>query len=150
MLHIHDAISDAKVNRLERVSLFAGCTTRELQAAGRLGDVLRLPAGALVMRQGAYGHEVVVVLDGLVGVSCDGTQVATLGAGAVVGEVAVLCRGRRNATVVTLTPIELLVFDARSFTSLLHEAPGVTSRILAQTAQRSVAQAAAVAPVQTS
>lgn len=129
-------IRDHKLSRLESVPLFAGCDRREIRAIGRLGDLTKRDRGTVLMTQGRSGGEAFIIVEGTVTVSRNGDVVATLGPGEVVGEVAVLDRGRRTATVTADTPVELLVFDPRGFASLLREAPVVTQRMLAETARR--------------
>lgn len=127
---------DPKLMRLEGIPLFQGCDRQELQAIGRLGDVTSRDAGTVLIEQGAMGGEAFVIVDGRVTVSRDGSLLASLGRGAVLGEVAVLDGGRRTATVIAETPVELLVFDPRAFKSLLAEAPRVTRRMLTEASRR--------------
>lgn len=127
---------DPKLSRLEDVPLFAGCDRREIRAIGRLGDLTKRDSGTVLIEQGRHGGEVFIIIDGTVTVSRDGDELATLGPGEVVGEVAVLDRGPRTATVAADTPVEVLVFDPRSFASLLRETPDIARRILAETAGR--------------
>lgn len=128
--------SDPKLARLEDVPLFRGCDRHEIRAIGRLGDLTRFDTGAILMQQDGGGGEAFVIVDGSVRVTRDGDHLATLGPGDVVGEIAVLDRGRRTATVTAETSVEALVFDPRSFASLLHAAPGVTRRMLNEMANR--------------
>jgi hypothetical protein len=65
---------------------------------------LRLRRGATLVSQGDPGHELYLLLDGLLAVEIDGATVAELGPGAVVGEVALLDGGRRTATLRAVTP----------------------------------------------
>lgn len=127
---------DPKLSLLEAIPLFAGCDRKELRAIGGLGDLIRRDSGTILIEQGRSGGEAFVIVTGTVTVSRDGDVLATLGPGDVVGEVAVLDRGRRTATVTADTPIEVLVFDPRGFKSLLHEAPVVARRMLTETARR--------------
>lgn len=127
---------DSKLSRLEDVPLFAGCDRREIRELGRLADLIELESGTVLIEQGRHGGEAFIIVDGTVTVSRHGDELATLGPGGVVGEVAVLDRGRRTATVTADTPIEVLVFDPRGFASLLREAPVVARRMLATTAGR--------------
>ncbi|MGD8200790.1 cyclic nucleotide-binding domain-containing protein [Ornithinimicrobium sp. W1679] len=84
---------------------------RELSSAimrgGQKPELLRLPEGTEVVRQGTEGTDVHLVLDGVLDVSVDGDPVAELGPGAVVGERAVLEGDRRSATVTARTPVRL-------------------------------------------
>lgn len=128
--------ADPKLERLEAIPLFAGCTRRELRTIGRLGDTATRDAGTVLIEQGGWGGETFVIVDGTVTVSRDGRLLATLGPGDVVGEIAVLAGGRRTATVTADTSVELLVFDPRAFKSLLAAAPDVTRRMLTESSRR--------------
>lgn len=129
-------IWDPKLSRLEDVPLLAGCDRREIREIGRLGDLIERDGETVLIEQGRSGSEVFIIVDGTVTVSRDGEELATLGPGEVVGEVAVLDRGRRTARVTANTPVEVMVFDPGGFASLLREAPVVTRRMLIRTAAR--------------
>jgi hypothetical protein len=58
----------------------------------------RVGRGELLVEQGAPGHELFVLLDGVFDVEIGGEVVAQVGSGAVLGERAVLGDGRRTAT----------------------------------------------------
>jgi hypothetical protein len=63
----------------------------------------RLRKGATLVAQGDPGHELYLLVDGLLGVEIDGVTVAELGPGAVLGEMALLEGGRRTATLRAVT-----------------------------------------------
>jgi hypothetical protein len=58
----------------------------------------RLEVGETLVEQGEPGRDMFLLLDGLLDVEVDGETVARVGAGAVLGELAVLGDGRRKAT----------------------------------------------------
>lgn len=128
--------TDHKLSRLQDVPLFRRCDRREIETIGRLGDLLAVEEGQVLIEEGRAGNEAFVIIDGSVSVSRDGVVVTTLGPGDVVGEVAALDRGRRTATVTAITPVEVLVFDPRSFASLLHEVPGITRLLVTEMGRR--------------
>jgi Cyclic nucleotide-binding domain len=64
---------------------------------------IRLRKGATLVTQGDPGHDLYLLFDGILAVEIDGVTVAELGPGAVVGEVALLERGRRTATLRAVT-----------------------------------------------
>ena len=70
-------------------------------------EILRLPEGAVVVRQGDEGTDVHLVLDGVLEVRVDDDVVGEVGPGAVLGERAALEGGRRSATVTARTPVRL-------------------------------------------
>ncbi|OWY60959.1 hypothetical protein B7486_66375, partial [cyanobacterium TDX16] len=74
--------------------------------------------------------------EGTATISKDGTDVTEVGPGAVFGEMALIDRAPRNATVTAKTPMRVLVLGQREFTGLLDESPGFTRSILAALAHR--------------
>ena len=75
-----------------------------------------------IVEQGAEGHEMYVLLDGVLSAEVDGTSVAQVGPGAVLGERALLEGGRRTATLRAVTPCKVAkVTDADLDPELLSE-----------------------------
>jgi hypothetical protein len=71
-------------------------------------------AGEVVMAQGSVGDTLFLVLDGVVRVDVDGTAVAELGPGTVLGERAILAGGVRTATATAVTEVRLAEVPATS------------------------------------
>ena len=63
----------------------------------------RLEAGQVLVQQGDPGNELFLLLDGLLSAEVDGTAVAEVAPGAVLGELALLRGGRRQATLRAIT-----------------------------------------------
>lgn len=120
---------DPKTDRMAHLEPFAGLSRRQLARFASLADEIERPAGFELARQGAYGGEALIVLDGMVAIERDGQEIAVVGAGTVLGEIALLDRVRRNATVTTVTPVRLLVLSIRDFQALLYEFPAIADRI---------------------
>jgi hypothetical protein len=76
--------------------------------------IRRLRPGTVLAEQGQRGREIYLLLDGVVAVSVDGTQLAELGPGAIMGERAVLERGLRTATLCAVTDCVVAVTHADS------------------------------------
>jgi len=66
--------------------------------------ISRLTAGSELVRQGDSGHDIFLVLDGVIRVEKDGEQLAEYGPGAMLGERAALEGGTRTSTLVAVTP----------------------------------------------
>ncbi len=130
---------DAKLQSLALVPLFTGLGTRELRRVGQLTDIIDLPAGRVLMRQGEWGREMMVLLEGRLKVERDGQVVDEVGPGGVVGEMALLAEGPRNATVTLLTEARLLVVGNREFHALMDEIPSVRSQVYEGLARRLIA-----------
>ena len=127
---------DAYLDHLAQVPLFAACSKKELQTIARASDELALPAGRVLVEQDTSGHECFVLVDGTVSVSINGTAVATLGPGAYFGELSLLDKGPRTATVTAETPVTVLVLGPREFATVIDEVPSLTHKMLAALASR--------------
>jgi CRP-like cAMP-binding protein len=127
---------DQKLALLAGVPLLARLGRKDLEAVARLTDEVDLPAGKVVVQQGAYGTEFFVVIDGALSVEHDGARIADLGPGAFFGELALLAKIQRTATVTTTEPTRLLVIGARAFTTLLRDYPSIQEAVLHALAER--------------
>ena len=110
---------DPKLEMLRGVSLFATLGRAELETVARLADEIDIPAGKVLMRQGEIGREMFVIASGSVVVERDGLEVARVGPGDVVGEVALLSEGPRTATATAAEPTTAFVLAHREFHSLM-------------------------------
>ena len=98
-----------KVERLRHIPLFAACTDAELALVARNVDEQHAGAGQVLTRQGEVGREFFVIVEGTAEVRIDDAPVARLGPGAFAGELALLDRRCRTATVVAETPLVTMV-----------------------------------------
>jgi Cyclic nucleotide-binding domain len=85
-----------------------------------------LDAGEALITQGEEGQDLFLILDGVVDVEVDGEEVAELGPGALIGEMALLEGGKRTASVYATTPVRAVVVpcDAVSESALEELAAG--------------------------
>ena len=121
---------------LRRISFLSACTSAELRRIDRLGAVVRRPGGEVLVERGLVGRECLVVLSGSVAVSRSEQMLAVLGPGALIGEMALLTGAPRNATVMALSDVELLVLHRGEFAQLL-AIPRVGQAIRATASARS-------------
>jgi CRP/FNR family transcriptional regulator, cyclic AMP receptor protein len=131
-------IRDGYLRHLASVPVFSNCTKRQLQEIGKVADELILPVGKVLARQGEVGFEMFILLDGTATVTRDGQHVATVTAGDVVGELAVLSGHPRNATVTAETELRVLVLTRRSLDQLLDDIPGLAKHMLYEVTARIV------------
>jgi len=127
---------DTKLTHLSNVRLFSALSNRELVRIGRVAEEVNVPAGKVVVQEGASGHEFFLILEGQATVRRNGRKVATLGPGQYFGELALLDRSPRNATVEADTAMTLIVVGQREFSGLLDEIPGLAHKILRSMATR--------------
>jgi CRP/FNR family cyclic AMP-dependent transcriptional regulator len=109
----------------DQIPLFTTCTKKQRRSIDSLCTRVTIPVGRHVARQGNRGDECMVLLGGTATVEIDGELIADLGAGDVLGEIAVLegRTGRQTATVTTTTPCDVLIFTRDEFNQMLVEQP---------------------------
>ena len=127
------------LQHLASVPLFSKCTKTQLEEIGEVATELILPAGKVLARQGDVGFEMFILLDGTASVTRDGQRVATLTAGDVVGELAVISGHPRNATVVAETELRILDLTHAGLDQLLDDIPGLAKHLLYEVTARLVA-----------
>jgi CRP/FNR family transcriptional regulator, cyclic AMP receptor protein len=129
------ARSDSFVEALATVPLFSACSKKELQMVAKSADHLTVPAGQAVVTEGAAGAEFFVILDGRARVERHGREVASLGPGAFFGDLALLDRAPRNASVIADSELEVAKLGQRAFDGLLDH-PGFSKKLLTGLARR--------------
>ena len=137
---------DDKLRALQRVSLFAGCTKGELRAMAHLCTELSIEEGFVLTTQGAYAQECFVIAEGTARVTRSGVMVGRVGPGACVGEIALLDRGGRTATVTAETPMTVYLLSVAEFFGVLHASPAVAEKIAINLARRLRSAEAAAPP----
>lgn len=127
---------NAKVELLKRVPLFSECSKRELGEVASIADELHMPAGRVLIEEGAAGREFILVADGSVEVRRGGRRLRTEAGPSFFGEIALLTGRPRSATVTTTTPVRAFVVTDRAFNRLLERSPTIQRKILAAVAAR--------------
>lgn len=128
--------ANAKLDLLEGVPLFEHCSKKDLQHIAQTADELDLRAGKVLIREGERGREFFMIVSGEVEVRRKGRKVATLGPGDFVGEMALLSKAPRNATVTAATPLDVLVITDRAFLDLLDKMPDLWLKVARALADR--------------
>jgi CRP-like cAMP-binding protein len=132
---------DAKVELLKRVPLFADCSKRELAEIAYVADEIDVEAGKVLTREGESGREFFVLVEGAADVRRKGRKVRTLGSGDFFGEIALVSKLPRTATVTTTAPGQLLVVTDRAFRELMRRLPSIQLKVLTALADRLAADA---------
>jgi CRP/FNR family transcriptional regulator, cyclic AMP receptor protein len=118
------------------VPLFADCSKRELKLLAKTAVVEPRAAGATLVTEGQTGTSAFVILQGKCGVLRKGRRVGEVKAGGVVGELSMLNRGPRNATVVAESALEVAILGRREFLALLDTSPSIRLKLLTSLAAR--------------
>ena len=124
------------LGHLAEVPLFSACTRKDLEKISRASDEVEVKAGRVLVEQGRPGHEFFLILDGEATVRRDNRKVASLTKGQYFGELSLLDRGPRTATVTADTDMRVLVLGQREFLGVLDDVPGLSYKILRIMAHR--------------
>jgi CRP/FNR family transcriptional regulator, cyclic AMP receptor protein len=137
--------ADARVELIRRLPLFELCSKRDLRRIAALAVERDVDEGSELIREGEPGTEFFVVVDGEVEVRRRGRRIARLGPGSYVGEISLLSRSPRTATVVATTDLHVLAIAGRDFVELLDAIPELWLKVARTLADRVEADEAAEA-----
>jgi CRP/FNR family transcriptional regulator, cyclic AMP receptor protein len=127
---------DIYLDHLAQVPLFSTCSRKDLQKLAKASDEIDVKAGKVLVEEGKPGHEFFLIINGTAEVRRKNRKVATLGKGLFFGELSLLDRGPRSATVVAATDMTLLVLGQREFAGVIDEVPAMAHKLLAALAGR--------------
>lgn len=121
---------------LKDVSLFEALTNAQLVEVARLAEKIDFQAGITLFNQGDPPDFLYLIRRGKCRIVFSGQEVARLGAGECVGEMAVLAGTERSASVETLEPTQFLRFDGDDFLALLDSYPEIQRALLKSMVRR--------------
>lgn len=96
------------INILRNIELFDGLTKEQLAQIASLCHESRLSKDDILIKQGDTGGEIYIITEGLVKVMLEDSKqtqaevVVNLGAGQIVGEMSLIDKGLRSASVITV------------------------------------------------
>ena len=122
--------------RLKKIPVFADVDDEELRHIANLMAEVSVPEGKELVREGDYAYDVIVIEEGTASVEKSGAKVADVGPGDVVGEMGVLERAQRNATVVATSPMRLFTLTGWDIRRLRKSAPDAVDHIRSVVAER--------------
>ena len=123
--------------RLKRIPVFADLGEQALSQIAALAAEVSVPAGKELVREGDYSYDVLAIEEGTARVDRHGEHIADLGPGDVFGEMGVLKREQRNATVVATSPMLLATLTSWDVRRLRKTAPKAVEHLREVVAQRS-------------
>jgi CRP/FNR family cyclic AMP-dependent transcriptional regulator len=122
--------------RLASIPLFTELTLDQRERIASVCEETDVAAGDMVLREGDFGYSMFAITSGTAEVLQDGDVLATLGPGDVFGEIAVLSSGRRVASVVATSPMELVTILNRDLWRLERDVPEVVAALREKIEQR--------------
>lgn len=115
--------------RLKKIPVFADLADDELRHIAAIAAEVSVPEGKELVREGDYSYDVLAIEEGTASVERAGGKIADLGPGDVIGEMGVLDRSQRNATVVATSPMMLVTLTSWDIRRLRKTAPGAVEHL---------------------
>ncbi len=115
---------------LAAVPLFQGLPPRHLRRIRDLAEAADYMAGASLVKQGTEGEGFFVILEGLAKVVVGKRTINRLMPGDYFGEISLLDGGVRTASVVSETPMKVLLIERTRFLKLLREEGAIAVALL--------------------
>jgi CRP-like cAMP-binding protein len=109
--------------RLKSIGIFSGLDDESREAISKLAAEVSVPEGKELVREGDYSYELIAIEEGTAKVHHDDELIAELGPGDVVGEMGVLERQQRNASVTATSPMMLVTLTGWDVRKLRKQAP---------------------------
>jgi CRP/FNR family transcriptional regulator, cyclic AMP receptor protein len=127
---------DGKVELIKKVPLFSKLSKKGLGEVAHIADELDLPKGKVMAVEGDRGREFFVLLEGEADVTKGEKSINTMRGGDFFGEIALVTKMPRTATVTATTDVRVLVITERDFGSLMKHSQEVGRGVAEALAER--------------
>ncbi|MDX6664553.1 MAG: family transcriptional regulator, cyclic receptor protein [Solirubrobacteraceae bacterium] len=109
--------------RLKTIGIFSSLDDEAREAVSKLAAEVSVPEGKELVREGDYSYDLIAIEEGTAKVHHGDELIAELGPGDVVGEMGVLERQQRNASVTATSPMMLVTLTGWDVRKLRKQAP---------------------------
>lgn len=109
--------------KLERINRLEGLSNADLQRVVSAGRHFTLPADWSLIWEGTAADKAYLIVDGEVSIRQHGKEIARLGPGDMIGEMGIVEHKLRSASVVSVTPLEVIHFTRDGLEQLINEVP---------------------------
>jgi CRP-like cAMP-binding protein len=127
---------DGKIELIKNVPLFSKLSKKGLAEVAQIADELDLPKGKMMAEEGDRGREFFVLLEGEADVTKSGTSINTIHGGDFFGEIALVTKMPRTASVTATSDVRVLVITERDFATLLKHSEEVGRGVAEALAER--------------
>jgi CRP-like cAMP-binding protein len=133
------------INRLRAIPLFSDLSDAEARRLATFATETSAAEGQILMKQGDYSTELIAIEEGTADVIRDGRLLASLGPGDLIGEMGLLTRQPRIATVIATSPMRLFKLTHWEVHRMSADTVDRIKQIIAKRQQAGVADPAAPA-----
>ena len=123
-------VAELVTAHLSTVRMFSTFGRKELRAIAKTAKIVPVYQGTQIVTEGEEGNTMYVVLTGSARVSRAGRKLAVVGPGDTFGELCLLSKGPRTASVVAVSDMEVAIITRRQFNRVLEAAPSFARKLL--------------------
>ncbi len=127
---------NGKVELIRGIPLFSKLSKKGLEDVAHIADELDLPKGKVMATEGDRGREFFVLLQGEADVTKGDRRINTMREGDFFGEIALVTKMPRTASVTATSDVRVLVITERDFAALLKRSPEVARGVAEALAER--------------
>jgi CRP/FNR family cyclic AMP-dependent transcriptional regulator len=127
---------DGKIELIKKVPLFSKLSKKGLEEVAHIADEIDLPKGKVMAEEGDRGREFIVLLEGEADVTKNGQSINTMQSGDFFGEIALVTKMPRTASVTATSDVRVLVITERDFGALLKHSEEVSRGVAEALAER--------------
>src|SRR3954468_7727908 len=135
-MHAKQSAEDQRIAELARVNRFRDFSDDEIHLVVDAATYLTVPANWALIVEQQPADKAYLILAGEVSVRRHGEEVARLGPGEVIGEMALINHKLRTATVVADTPLEVLHFTDETVAGLTAKIPHFRDALMGAVEER--------------
>lgn len=129
-------VADVRADALAKVPLFQGLSGRDLKALTKQLREDRFKAGQVIVEEGDTSGRLYVILEGTAKVNVGGRNRHRMGPGSFIGELSILDKGERTATVTAESEVLAVSLSSTTFMTLLSDNWTATRTVLGTMARR--------------
>lgn len=123
-------------SRLKKVTILGALSPSQLQSLAKWAEVLDFEPGSAVVKRGAAGDGLYMILEGSADVRRGNRTLAHLGGGQFFGELSLFDNQPRSADVVARSPLKVARLQKWEFWGFAAGQPGVLLNILEEMSRR--------------
>jgi len=124
-------------SQLKRIPIFADVPDEELRVVTTFATSEEFPEGKVILREGDFSNHLYAIEEGTAKATRDGEEIGQLGPGDIFGEVGLLEKEKRAASIEATSRLRAIKIEHWELQRLKKKLPDVYKRIEETAAQRS-------------
>lgn len=130
-------------SRLRAITLFSQLSDAEARKLATFATESSIAQDHILMKQGDYSTDLIAIEEGTADVVRDGQKIASVGPGDLIGEMGLLSRDLRTASVIATSPMRVMKLTHWEVARMSDDTVDRIKEIVAQRQQAGVADPAA-------